>query len=493
MSAISAIRGRLAGRMLIFLGATFLQMVLGIALLPLTTVVLTATDFGYFALLTSVAAFANAIGDGGGSLALPAHYGVSSQDERRRMLATFFLVSFCLSSALALVFVILSPTFATYVAGVDAEQFSWLIVVLTAVSIPLRSMSTIATSVFSVSGRGNAIAGQIAAQAIGTFLGTLIFLFGLHWSTASLFAGALVGQLGALAVSAVALGSQPWATPAARWMRVVRKHAPTAVFAGMTDGARGIGENSLIAAHLSISAVGIYSHARLYYGMLMSATNAVAHNIWSVSLAEAREQNATFAKTEEVWTVVHIFLTLFGVGFSCVGSEFVSLLTHDRLTASAQLVPWFAVLLLIHVSGRAPTAVTYAHGGAASVNRVRASISLVILAALPFVIGGVNGIGLYLGLTGVVAMLVVEAVLFRSYIRWKSATLGRSLPFHDGWAFAGVGIIVFTWLLNTQADFTLFSRCLLFCGITVATAVFERRRISTLLGSFKEIYRTAGP
>jgi len=67
------------------------------------------------------------------------------------------------------------------------------------------------------------------------------------------------------------------------------------------------------------------------------------------------------------------------------------------------------------------------------------------------------------------------------------------LPFHDGWAFAGVGIIVFTWLLNTQADFTLFSRCLLFCGITVATAVFERGRISALLGSFKEIYRTAGP
>ncbi|WP_375159458.1 oligosaccharide flippase family protein [Bradyrhizobium sp. RDT46] len=163
--------------MLLFLGATGLQMLLAIALLPLTTLRLTAADFGYLALLMSIVAFANALSDCGGTLALPVHFAAESEGERRRMIASFFVVTFTVSVALAVLFALSWVTVAGRVLDADGQPFSWTIDILAAAIIPLRSVSMLSTTIFSVSGRGNAIAAQIAVQAIGTFLGTLICLF----------------------------------------------------------------------------------------------------------------------------------------------------------------------------------------------------------------------------------------------------------------------------------------------------------------------------
>ncbi|ABD06242.1 hypothetical protein RPB_1532 [Rhodopseudomonas palustris HaA2] len=491
MRLIAAIRGRLAGRMIVFLIATCVQVVLAIALLPLTTVVLTAADFGTYALLMSVAAFANALGDGGGSLALPAHYAVEPAHERRAMLASFFVVSFCLSSAVAIVFVIAAPQLGAFLGDADGKGFAWSIVGLTAVLIPLRAASALATTVFSVSGRGNAIAAQMVAQAIGTFVGTLVCLFGLHLGVVSLFGGAVIGQLAALSVSVAALGAQPWASPTKRWLRVVRHNAPTAAFAGVTDGARGIGENALIGSHLGLAAVGILSHARLYYGMLLSASNAVAHNVWSVSLAESREDGRAFARTEAAWTPVHMAFTLFGVGFVCAGTEFVSMLTNDRLTPAALYVPWLVIVLLVHISGRAQAAVLYARGAAPLVSRTRAILSLAILAALPFVIGSFGGIGLQLGLSGAVAALILEAALFRGYLRWKSGKFAGPMVFQDGWAFGGIVLIALSWLLSAALQPSLPVRAIFFGVVVVATIAVERKRLAEMLNALHRLYKAA--
>ncbi len=486
VNLITAVRGRLAGRMLIFLSATVLQVVLAVGILPLTTVVLTAADFGYFALLMSVATFANAIADGGAALALPAHYGISSIEERRRMMASFFVVSIFLSSILAAVFAILWPSVSVQVLGDDAGNSSWLIIVLTAIIIPLRSISAVATNIFSVGGRGNAIAGQIVAQASGTFMGTLVSLFGLKWGAASLFVGAFVGQLASLTISALALGAQPWSRPSARWLEVARRHAPTAALSGVIDGVRGISENALIAANLSVTFVGFYAHARLYYGMLLTATNAVSFNIWQISLAEARDESSVFKITNLVWGSVHIAVTLFGVGFVCIGDELVSLLTNNRLTPAAQLVPWFAVLLLVQLSGRAQNAIVYAYGAGVAVTQFRAIVSLVVLVLFPFFVGRVAGIGFNLGLAGAITMLLVEAIMFRGYLRWKTAQFGRQPEFVDAWAFFGITVIVCLWTINWNYGLRLPVRGLIFGGLSVAVAFSERRRIAELLNSLRK-------
>ncbi|MHC4052579.1 oligosaccharide flippase family protein [Bradyrhizobium sp. 25ACV] len=469
--------------MLLFLGATGLQMLLAIALLPLTTLRLTAADFGYLALVMSIVAFANALSDCGGTLALPVHFAAESEGERRRMIASFFVVTLTVSVALAVLFALSWVPVAGRVLDADGQPFSWTIDILAAAIIPLRSASMLSTAIFSVSGRGNAIAAQIAVQAIGNFLGTLICLFGLEIGTASLFAGTLVGQLASVVVSLAALGAMPWARPSMRWLSVVRHHAPYAAFAGVTDGARAIGENAVIAANLTIASVGYYSHARLYYGMLLSATSAVAHNIWSTSLAEARDLASGFRTTNLAWTPVHILITVMGIGFVCFGRELLFILTNDRLTPAASIVPWFAVLMLISLSGRPQNAMIYVHGAGADASRFRAAIALIVLASFPFVVGQVGGIGLSLGLSGTVALLIFEALIFRFYIRWKARQFGKLHGFQDGWAFGGCLLIVATSLIDVLYVPSFTTRSAAFLVLAVAVVIFERRRIGELLST----------
>ncbi|MCD0422669.1 oligosaccharide flippase family protein [Rubrivivax sp. JA1024] len=480
MKFLSALRGHFAGRVLLFLAATALQSLLAVAILPLTTLKLTAADFGYFALLMSVTAFANAMGDGGGALALPAHYGVESADERRRMIASFFVVSLSFSTALATLFVAVWPLLGPYLIRDEAVAYSRLTEILAAMMIPLRSVTTLATTVFSVSGRGNAIAAQMVAQALGAFAGTLICLFGLDLGPTSLFAGAVIGQFGSLAVAALALGAQPWTRPSARWLAVVGHHAPTAAFTGVTDGLRGVGENAVIAGNVGVASVGFYSHARLYYGLQMNVTNAVAHNLWSVSLAEARDVGSGFRRTGQVWTVLHILIALFGVGFACFGREFVALLTNDRLTPAAPLVPWLAVLMLIHQSGRAQNAVIYAYGAGPAAARVRAIVALAILVGLPLLAGKASGIGLALGVPGVIASLLAEAIVFRLYLRWKAASFLPHIQFADHWAIAGIALVIAVWSIDALAALSLITRAAIFFAVLIGVITLERRRIAGL-------------
>jgi O-antigen/teichoic acid export membrane protein len=484
---IAVIRGRLAGRILLLAGATALQVLLSIILLPISTTVLGAADFGRYALLMSVAGFANAIGDGGGALALPAHYGVASTDDRRSMLASFFLVSLLLSSLVAACLAIFLPAVAPVILGRGAEGLSEAMILLTAALIPLRSISMMAVVTFSVSGRGVAIATQIIAQAAGTFCGTLIFLFWLKSGPESLFAGAVVGQLAAVSLSAIALGAQPWSRPNSRWFAVIGVHAPTAAFAGTVDGLRSMGENSLIAGNLDVATLGIFSHARLYYGMLLSATNSVAHNIWSTSLAEARDGKGGFEKTNSIWAFTYILVTLFGIGFVCLGREFISLLTHDRLTGAARLVPWFVVLLLINISGRPQNAIVYAHGGGPKLGRRRAIISLVVLAGLPWIIGKVIGIGLGFGVWGAVGALVAEAAIFRIYLVRMAMRLDRVPAFEAQWTAAGIAVILSLWTLNEIFGMTLLVRGSLMIVVSAFILAVERRRFADALRQLQAI------
>lgn len=479
MSRLAALRGRFAGRVLLFVSATVFQAVLSVAILPLTTVVLTAADFGYFALMMSWAALASAFGDAGGSLALPANYSVASISERRRMLSSFFVVSLLFSSILAVLFLAAWPWLQQIMSVPDEASRATLI--LTALLIPMKSATILATNVFAVAGRGNAVAAQIAMQAVGSFAGTLISLFGFHWGLSSLFVGAVVGQACSVVVAITALGAEPWYVPSRRWLSVLRSHSLTSLAGGLTGGLRSIGENSIVAANLNLSAVGYLSHARLYYGTLLAGTNAVAVNVWSISLAEARDGRRHFPLTKRVWMPIHVLIALFGVAFSCFGEEFVAILTHDRLTPAAQLVPWFALLLLLHVSGRTQNATIYANGGARTLTNANSLISICCLAALPFAVGKVGGVGWNGGLAGVVIVLLGEAILFRAYMYWKSISFQRLEGFDDSRVVYGSAAIILSWLFNAYMAPALITRIGLCIAVCAAIAIVERERIIDLL------------
>src|SRR6516164_7654863 len=93
-------------------------------------------------------------------------------------------------------------------------------IVLSVALMPIRAITNISVMIFSVTGRGLAIAAQLAIQSLVTFLSTIAALCEFEMAGTSLFIGAFCGQFAALGVGLVALGRHHvFSLPSRDWLR----------------------------------------------------------------------------------------------------------------------------------------------------------------------------------------------------------------------------------------------------------------------------------
>lgn len=446
-----AVTVRLGGSVALLATASGLQAMLAIAIFPIATLFLEAAEFGVYALLMSCVALAIAVSDGGSALAIPAHFEPADSDARGRMIVTFAAISGTLGLAAGIFLLLFLPRTTALISLPDLPASIWI---ACAVLVPLRALATTSTVVFSVSGRGVVIAAQIAIQAIITFAMASFALLVLEAGLLSLFLGAIVGQIAGLAVAAFALRSDLAHWPSRRWGLVALANAPTAAFAGLADGFRVFAENAILARSRGLYEVGHYAHAKLYFSLGLTASNAVAHNIWSISLVEARENGGQFPVTGRVWEAAHLFLFIGGLATVAFGDEIIALLTNDVLTRAAAYVPWLVVIMLLKLSGRAAQATLFARGKGASITRTRTALTIATIASLPVVVSEVGGIGLSLGAVGLIAITIIEEILYRLYMRRRAARL-RSIPFQDFWVATGVVGISVAAVINGATNLSL--------------------------------------
>src|SRR5215510_7508922 len=288
---LGRIRAHLVGRVVTLAAATAFNAILSVALLPLATRQLGASDYGIYGLAISIVALVSAAADGGAGLLVPAHYGCASASERARLFVSLALFAGIAATAAGLLMIV--PWLFHH--GVFSDQAIPLAAIALSVALmPIRAITNISVMVFSVTGRGLAIAAQLALQSLATFLSTLVALFEFEMGVASLFIGAFCGQVAALGVGLVALGRHHvWSSPSRNWLGRAASASPTTAASGIVDGTRGFGENALLTSAISLHAVGILGHARLYHGLLMALSNAVGHNLWAKSLEEARNPHSS--------------------------------------------------------------------------------------------------------------------------------------------------------------------------------------------------------
>jgi O-antigen/teichoic acid export membrane protein len=180
---------------------------------------------------------------------------------------------------------------------------------------------------------------------------------------------------------------------------------------------------------ISLHAVGILGHARLYHGLLMALSNAVGHNLWAKSLEEARNPRSRFEITRSAWTPVQIAVTCAGIIFAFVGREIVDLIGNGKFTEAAPYIPALFVIALIQTTEQPANAVVCALGRAASATWTR-----IILAVGSF-IALYPAIVLF-GIKGVIGVCMIEAVAYRLYLRML-ASRERKVPFQDHVAVFG--------------------------------------------------------
>ena len=480
-SSLSEILGRirrhLVGRVATLASAIAFHAILSVALLPLATKVLSATDYGTYALFMSIVALVSAAADGGAGLLLPAHYGPASASERGRLFAS--LAVFAGSCGIAIGLSLIGLWIWRHNAF-SGQPTSLAAIALSAALMPMRAITNISVAIFSVTGRGLAIAAQMAIQAIVVFFSTLAALFVFAMGGTSLFVGAVCGQFAALCVGLLVLRHhRELSLPSCSWFRRATTSARTTGTSGLVDGAHGFGENAMLTGASGLHAVGILSHARVYYSLLIALGSAVGHNVWARSLEEARNPHSSFEMTRSAWTPVQIAFAIAGIMFAFVGKEIVNIIGGGKFPEAAVYIPAFFVMALIQITEQPASAIVYASGRSALATWTRTIMTIGGLVLLyPTIV--------VFGLKGVVAICITEVVVYRQYLRLL-ASRERDVPFQDHVAVLGAfAIIAETAYVHWAVPPLTIQLALMTVGIAMLVAI-GRRSISEMISAARQI------
>jgi O-antigen/teichoic acid export membrane protein len=432
MGILRRTQQHLVGRVATVAAAVTFSAMASVALLPLTMRVLHASDYGTYAVLMSIVALVSAALDGTATLLLPAVYGPASTRERGRAFVS--IAGFAAIGAGVAGLLLTGLWFWQHVAFTE-QPLPMLFIALSAVLMPLRAVTTVAVVVFTVTGRSGAIAAQMIGQAMAVFAGTLIALFGFGMGGASLFIGAMCGQLCAMAICLFVLGChRELGLPCRDWIRRAAAKAPASAASAFANGARCFFENVTLTGVSGLHAVGILSHARLYYTMLTGIGGSVAQSVCAKSLEEARNPHAQFKTTRSAWVPMQMAFGCAGLIFVFFGKEIVDTISNGKLTDAADYVPALLVIGLIQITSQPATAIVLASGHAAAAAWFRSAVVMATLALLyPAV--------LLFGIKGILVLCVVEAATYRLYLRMIAAR-HRDVPFQDEVALLGCAAIV---------------------------------------------------
>jgi O-antigen/teichoic acid export membrane protein len=474
---LGRIRTHLVGRVMTLASAIALHAILCVALLPLATRVLSAADYGTYALLMSIVALVGAAADGGAGLLLPVHYSPASASERGRLFVSLALFSGvgAIASGLFLVGLWIWQS-----SALSVPPISLAAVALSAALMPMRAITNISVSIFSVTGRGVAIAAQMAIQSIVVFFSTLVALFAFGMEMTSLFIGAACGQLAALCVGLLVLRRhRELSLPSRHWLRRVTTSAPTTGAAGFVDGAHGLGENAMLTSAGGLHALGILSHARVYYSLLMAFGSAVSHNVWAESLEDARNPHSNFRSSRRAWTPVQIAFASAGIVFALVGEEIVNIVSSGKFTEAAAYIPALFIIALIQTTEQPANAIVCASGRGASATWMRTTMALGGLIVLypSTVVFGING---------VVVICIIEAVAYRQFLRLL-ASRKREVPFQDHVAVLGsFAILVETAYVHLAVPPLTIQLALMVTGI-VMLLVTGRRSMREMISTARQV------
>jgi len=474
---LARIRGHIVGRVVTLAAATAFSAILSVALLPLATRHLGASDYGIYGLVMSIVVAVSAAADGGAGLLMPAHYGSASASERARLFVSLAIFAGIAASAAGLLMLI--PWLWHHGTFLD-QAIPLAAIALSVALLPTRAITNISVMIFLVTDRGLAIAAQLAIQSLVAFLSTLVALFEFEMGGTALFIGAFCGQFAALGVGLVALGrDHVLSLPSRDWFRRAASNSPITAASGIVDGTRGFGENALLTSTIGLYAVGILGHARLYHALLMALTNAVGHNLWAKSLEEARNPRSSFEITRSAWTSVQIAVTCAGIIFAFLGREIVDLIGNGKFTEAAPYIPALFVIALIQTTEQPANAVVCALGRAASATWTRTILVVGSFIALyPAIV--------LFGIKGVIAICIIEAVVYRLYLRML-ASRDRRVPFQDHVAvFGSFAIFAEIVYIRWAAQPLIPQLALMTAGIAMLF-VIGRRSISEMISAGRQI------
>src|SRR5215813_9377840 len=144
---LGRIRRHFVGRVVTLGAATAFNAILSVALLPLATRHLEASDYGIYGLVISIVTLVSAAADGGAGLLVPAHYGSASESERARLFVSVAIFAGVAASAAGLLVII---PWLCHHGPFSNESVTHAAIVLSVALMPIRAITNISVMIFSV-------------------------------------------------------------------------------------------------------------------------------------------------------------------------------------------------------------------------------------------------------------------------------------------------------------------------------------------------------
>ena len=456
---------------LLFFSSTLINGGLSFAVLPLTTRLLSASDYGR---LGALAAIATAIGGfcatSQGYL-FPSTYPTASA-LRRKELVSSALVAVAGMSALgvSLMWAVVA-LLGTWI-GVG-DDFTTKEILLAAMIIPGSAFWAVGSDIFTLSGRADRYAMVAISQGVVQSAATLLCLYGLGLDGISLFLGSAIGNLLAILLSIFHLRDDIGPHIAFGEIAHHLRTGATAASANLTELLYPALERWLLVGYRSLEVVGIYGHAQSYRALTNSAVKSMGRSIWPTSLEEARSGTLSFPETLRIWRLGQFLVVAVGIGFAAIGDIFLNLLTNGKFVAAHTVVTaLFAILALQH-SGKAEVALLFAQ------QRVKALATLTAVANIAAMVAAIACIP-FLGVWGAVAALLVQTAVYRGGVFILGRRLGLRTPLEILVLVAPL-FIGCTLAIKLMIGGQVWESMILLAAALAAWAIFAHREVGQMM------------
>lgn len=475
--------GAFAGRVLTYFGASAVQGLLSLAIVPLTTLLLGPAEFGAFGIVIAAVTLAGGMADMGFGIVLSGHYLEESGLERKRLISTLLVWTVVSGIAAGIALYVLWPFFAT-LAG-DLSAISSVDLALACLSVPFRTVVGLGTQILVIQSRALHSSIAVLLQAASVFFSTLIALFFFNQGQTALFIGNVTGLAVGFAATLILLSEDFAALPNWRWSWELLRVVPSGALASILENLRALVESATIVRAVGVGGLGVFNHSRLYQGYFGQVTNAIAYALWPSALVEARVPESAFERVGRAWNAVYLGLTIAGVGLASFGTEVVSILTNGKFLAAAPWVPVWVAYLLLQNSGKPATATLYAAKRGAAVARYRAASLSLALAALITLVP-------IFGIPAAVGVAFGEMLMFRLLLR-RGALAVRRLPFQDGWVIAGAGTIALATAVIYGLSLAFPVRCMIFVLVTAGSLTAGWGTVLDAFAHLRQFLATRAP
>jgi O-antigen/teichoic acid export membrane protein len=442
-------------RFTVFLVPSVLEMVVTIAMIPITTYRLDPEDFGIFAVATVIASLGTAIAFMGYTFLLAAHFSTADEAGKRALVSSILNVSLLVLTLFSLAVMLGWSLLAS--VWRDVNMIPPAMLLLSLLGMFLNHFWLIAVEIITLQGEVFPFAKynlvRLLVTAAATIIGLYVFDLDFRVLFISTFLGTLILWWGAIRLL----------RPYYRWTidwhwarEILLMGLPTNV-GNLVDRLQNTAEGYMLSTHLGLATLGLYNHSQRYRSMLMLAITALSRSVWPVALEEAREPNSRFEKTLKAWGVVYLGLTVLGMGFAVYGKYLISFLTHNKFTQAAPLVTLWIVVLIIQGSGKP------AYSTLNTLNKGRListllSISMgfgilvLVIAVPPF------------GMAGAVMAVFGQFMFWQLLMQGAARRWNPHLPW-DRWSAIGVLCVLMTLGLSLYFGFGFWENTLLLLGM----------------------------